>query len=392
MSPLFRIPWPDSRHEYSLQDIEVESFSEPQYLRGNLAEFFIQPELLFDQGRMAQPGTPSGRFVRTESGSFVALDTTSIQVVTVYAHLERLRKLDVATGSAEFLPLRQTVGINVGIINAEKQIVENNAQYNPSVDSLLFVPYSESDLPIVFNAGVIAHEHFHSIFHKMVLSGFQTRKAYLSESIDEPVKIPPLTDPPKADPPQTIKDPPIPTISVDQYNRFVLRGINEGLADYWGWLYSGDESFVGRSLPNAIELRRLDKNIIQFFNLDYFRTKLSEDVDDRVRLSRSYALGSQYAVYFHSLSLSLFNGSTDEQMRTKMARILILALPDFKRALEAKIDNEYLAPEIFVRIFVKAIQKYSDAPNLKNFEACKSLKTVVPLAVEKCADSRSHEN
>ncbi len=376
---LFRIPWPNSNHEYLLQDIAVESFSEPEFLRGDLAEFFIQPELRFDLGRIAQPGTPSGRFVSTSSGSYLALDTASLQAVSIYAHLERLHNLDLKSGAALFLPVRQAVGINVGLTNSENRVVENNAQYNPSVDALLFVPYTDVDLPIVFNAGVIAHEHFHSIFQKIVLSEFQVSKTYLSAKLEEPNQLPPLVDSsplvlPKAKP----------LISVAQYNRFVLRGINEGLADYWGWLYSGDESFVGRSLSSSLEARRMDRVNIQFYNLEFLKLVLSSDADDQIRLARAYALGSQYAVYFRNLSRSLFDNQISEATRAKLAHLLVLALPEFKNLLKVKLDTEYLAPEVFVKIFTKSIQDFSDAPKAKEFEFCKSFRSIAPLAQETC--------
>ena len=384
---LFRIPWPDSKHEYSMQDVVVESFNEPQFLRGDFAEIFIQPELRFDLGTLAQPGTPSGRFVTTQTGVMLALDAASIQAATLYAHLERLRKFDVLVGAAPFLPTRQLVGINVGIIDSEKHLIENNAQYNPIVDALLFVPYTESELPIIFNAGVIAHEHFHSIFQKIVLSEFNVKKSYLNAKIEEPTTLPILNDEPSEKVSTKLNS----SISIDQYNRFVLRGINEGLADYWGWLYSGDENFVGRSLPIAVELRRLKRSNLQFYTQDYFKNRLSKDVDDRVRMARAYSLGTQYAVYFYNLSVNLFDGAIDEVARRKMAHILVMALPELKMNLSLKLESEYLAPEIFVHSFLKAIKAYSDAPGAKNLDLCKSLHEIAPLSVDRCVENGKHE-
>ena len=359
-----------------MQDVYVESFNEPEFLRGIYAEFFIEPELLFDQGRLAQPGTPSGRFASTSSGSVLALDTASTQAATIYAHIEQLQKLNISSGAAPYLTKRLSIGINVGIMTDNKT-VDNNAQYNPDVDALLFVPYTDSDLPISFNAGVIAHEYFHSIFQHIVLVGISKSVSYASANIDEPRN----TTPPKNFLP--IERPSVPTIAIDQYNKFVLRGINEGLADYWGWLYSGDEKFVGRSLANSLEARRLDRGNIQFYNADYFKAILSNDPDDEVRLARAYALGSQYAVYFRNVSLQIFNGKSDAETRTKMARILILSLPKFKEELVSKITTEYLAPEVFVKSFVAALQESSDAPNLQSLDFCTSFHEVAPLAVEK---------
>ncbi len=372
----FRIPWQNSNHEYSVQDVYIESFNEPEFLQGIYAEFFIEPKLRFDQGRLAQPGTPSGRFASTSSGSALALDTVSMQAATIYAHLERLQKLNISSGAASFLTTRLSIGVNVGIVTGNKT-VDNNAQYNPDVDALLFVPYTDSYLPISFNAGVIAHEYFHSIFQHIVLVGISKSVSYASANIDEPRN----TTPPKNFFPSD--RPAVPTIAIDQYNRFVLRGINEGLADFWGWLYSGDETFVGRSLADSLESRRLDRGNIQFYNADYFKAILSSDPDDDVRLARAYSLGSQYAVYFRNISLKIFNGKSDADTRAKMAHILILSLPKFKEELVSKITTEYLAPEVFVKSFMSALQESSDAPNLQGLDFCTSFHDVAPLSVEK---------
>ena len=109
-SKFFRIPWPDANHQYALQDVEIQSFSEPQYLRGEFAEFYVEPSLQFELHRLEQPGTPSGRFISTPTGSRLPVDTASFIAVTIYAHLERLHILDVATGAAKFLVPRPLVG------------------------------------------------------------------------------------------------------------------------------------------------------------------------------------------------------------------------------------------------------------------------------------------
>ena len=337
----------------------------------------MQPDLLFEEGHLAQPGTPAGRYVSTPTGSFISLDATAIQAATVYAHIERLHKLDVSSGASEFLPPRASIGLNVGITTTDNLRIENNAQYNPTLDAFLFVPYTDTDLPIVFNAGVIAHEHFHSIFQHIVLKGMQISKAYLSANIDEPNKLPPPTQAT-----QTFAHDTGSPISIDQYNRYVLRGINEGLADFWGWLYSGDESFVGRSLVNSLETRRLDRGSVQFYDSDFFKLALGRNTNDQTRLSMAYFLGSQYAVYFRNITLKIFNGKSDPETRAKMARILILSLPNFKDELLAKLDSQYLAPEIFVKSFMKSLQANSNAPSLKDLDVCKSFREIAPLAIE----------
>ncbi len=349
-----------------MQDVYISSFNEPEFLRGTYAEFYVEPQLDFNQHRMAQPGTPSGRFASTQTGSNLALDTTSLQAVAIYAHLEKLQQLNKFSGADAFVPKRISVGIDVGIITDNK-IVDNNAQYNPSLDSLLFVPYTNTDLPISFNAGVIGHEYFHSIFQHIVGNAVSSQLGFAN--IDEPTN---QSSPIESGDPQAGSQ-----ISIKEYNRFVLRGINEGLADFWGWIYSGDETFVGRSLSHALESRRLNRKSVQFYGVDFFKAALSADQNDQVRTARAYILGSQYAVYFHNLTLKIFEGKSDEKIRIKMAKALILALPKFKSEIVGKVDGEYIAPEIFIKSFLTSI-KENLAP--KDFDVCASFYEVAPLA------------
>jgi hypothetical protein len=372
----FRIPWPDAQNRYTLQDIEIKTFDEPQFLRGSLAEFYLQPEILLKDGKLAQPGVPSGHFLATPSGSQVALDDASLQAATLYAHIEKLNELDQSSGAAAYLPARPSIGLDVGFIDQNKNVLENNAQYTPGVDAILFLPYTQSELPITLNAGVVAHEHFHSIFHHIVLSHFDSKLAYGSVSLNE-------------SPPRDAKEAPKDEkkISIEVYNRYLLRGVNEGLADFWGWIYSGDETFVGRSIPSALEARRLDKIDPLFFDLTTFKFVMAQVDSDGPRVGQAYLLGSQYAVYLRNILLKVYKKRTDAETRAKFAKVLVNALFKFETELEKRISTEYLPPEIFIASFFKALNE--ETKELGDFDFCKSYTSVAPFSTDKIKQCES---
>ncbi len=369
----FRIPWSDAQNRYTLQDIEIKTFDEPQFLRGSLAEFFIEPTLIINEGKLAQAGVPTGRFLSTPSGSQVALDDASLQAATLYAHLEKLNELDVSSGAASFLNKRPAVAIKVGFVDENNRVMENNAQYNPLVDAILFVPYTDSKLPITLNGGVVAHEHFHSIFHHIVLSHFDSTMTYAGLDLDESHQVLP-----KAPHEISNKD-----VSIKTYNLYLLRGINEGLADFWGWIYSGDELFVGRSISSALDVRRLDRKDPQFFDLATFKFVIAESDNSEQRVAHAYSLGTQYAIYFRNIFLQLYEKKTDPETRAKVAKTLVKALFKFRTELALRLEKEYLPPEIFIASFYKALQEESSG--VQTFNVCESYQRVAPLAHDKIA-------
>ena len=99
---------------------------------------------------------------------------------------------------------------------------------------MFFVPYAEEQLPIPMNGGIIAHEHFHSYFSYGVLKKLGSQK------------IDPLQD-------------------------YLLKSLNEGIADMWGWIYTGDPDFISMSLPAVGGLRKLD--VPSFMNLPEVKSK-----------------------------------------------------------------------------------------------------------------------
>ncbi len=348
-------------------------------MRGSLAEFYLEPMLLLKDGKLAQPGVPSGHFLATPSGSQIALDDASLQAATLYAHLEKLNELDQASGAAESLPKHSAVGLNVGFVDKNNNVIENNAQYTPSVDAILFLPYTQSELPITLNAGVIAHEHFHSLFHHIVLMHFDSKVAYGSLNLDESERRSESRVPAKDQE----------SVSIQMYNRYLLRGVNEGLADFWGWIYSGDENFVGRSIPAALEARRLDKDDSIFFDLVTFKYAISQNEGDGPRVAHAYSLGTQYAVYLRNTFLKIYK-KNDIETRAKMAKILVQALFKFKIDLEKRLTSEYLPPEIFMASFFKALT--DQTKELGTFDICKSYQVVAPFAKEKLANCEAPDS
>ncbi len=357
-SRTYQIPWPDADGQYQLQNIEIETFNEPYHLKGQVAEILVEPS---DNGQTLAGSKSIGRFSKTSSGVMVPMDFNTLQATTIYAHMERLMKLDQTLGlTAEGVwPAR--IGVAVNFPDDDGNMEKNQAYFIPDLNSLIFVPYISSKLPISMNAGIIAHEHFHQIFQRLVNDRIESKKerkdsllrlraCAISEGNPDHTRFAiPLDDGNKTS-----------TVTTRQYNFFLLRALNEGLADFYGWLYSGDPEFISPSMENLGRNRSLDNPLIPLGSVesgvfDVARHSYSKNVVKRV----AYDWGTRYAQFFRRLAGAL---GDDQPARADLAKALLRSLPKLGEEMDAKFDVEKIDPDLVVRMVVEEM----GTPNAKS--------------------------
>ncbi|MES2962824.1 MAG: hypothetical protein V4760_02965, partial [Bdellovibrionota bacterium] len=301
----YRLPFPGEDGTYALRDVELSTYREPEKFRGDVAQVFVEPHE--SNGQLAGE-EPVGRYLKGGDGVLVPADFASLQATTVYAHMERLHTLDEKLGIANAIRWPLKIGVQTNVVDQGRG-VNNNAVYDGRLDALLIVPYTGAGIPIAMNAGVLAHEHFHTIFQSFVLSKvkessvvvgkpgglqsvFEHECSWIDRSVmpmtpaepppvappaAEPAPAPPGPAPAQPGPSEPKQETPVPgsptkpakkppfvfkrTIEDEEtekaaegmpkrtYNGFMLRALNEGLADFWGWVYTGDMSYIQLSLP-----------------------------------------------------------------------------------------------------------------------------------------------
>ena len=356
-----QVLWPTEEGAYEVQRVRVESFHAPQRLQGDLARFVVEPS----DGPNGLTGDPSvGRFVERKDGTLVPTDYVSHIASAIYAHMERLRQLDIETGvddSAGFIwPI--TVGLKVNVMGG----LQNNAVYDGALNALMIVPYTESDLPITFNAGVLAHEHFHAIFQSAVLNrigtGWQDSSAHICGF---GVTANALKVTKEVSPPETVeklaRD-----VSKGEYNRFVLRAMNEGLADFWGWLYSRDPQFVSRSLPSYTKWRDLSGTNVPLVSREVILGKLrqinaesgSQVKKMEKRLTFSYSLGTMYARFLYELTMRQAGEGGDVRVsQLDTAKALIRSMPQVADSFRKGFESEFIEPEILLKPLLQSLSQ-----------------------------------
>lgn len=222
---------------YGLEKVELLGVKDLQSLAGRFVNFFVSPGIV--DGKLSG-FAPKARFIRNSEGTYVPKDDLTQQMVAVYAHTQRLAALDDSLGAAGVNTWPRDIGISVRVQGGGGQ---NNAQYNGDADAVLLMMYTEKHLPIPVNGGILAHEHFHSLFYKLV-PGFRE----LTASLHEDKSL--FTEKQTAARGSLLVESPERTFTDEELTLITyFKGLNEGFADFWGWMYTGDPDFIVSSLP-----------------------------------------------------------------------------------------------------------------------------------------------
>lgn len=293
-----------SASNYDLQVVQLRGIEKLEEVSGQFARFFFSPG---SSGPQLTGVAPRAQFIHSKN-FFVPSDVLSMQMAVIYYHLQNLAFFDKEIGADGVNHWPRSVGLETQIndnSSGESALQKNNAFYNGQTDSMMFVPYTKNNLPIAVNAGIIAHEHFHSLFYKIVIrTAMQSQKVGLraasvhSEDNLEPVRgnvSLSSTDQEKA---QT-------------FNETLLRGVNEGIADFWGWIYTDDPEFMRWSLPEYQGDRTLvfsEELAGQYKSKENIKNKIEEITQSSANpqaslVKYSYEIGTPYARFLKQMSL-----------------------------------------------------------------------------------------
>jgi hypothetical protein len=356
---LYRLPWPsDDGTAYAMRDVEVKSLSRPEDLKGELAEILIDPRL-----EIADAATGRQRLVSAQAqpnllrtGSIIRPgDYLSLQAITLYAHWERLHELERVHGLNRSLSYPAQIGLMARVRESEtsRELMIDNAVYDGRLDALLVVPFRGEGLPLAFNAGVIAHEHFHRVFQALLLrplvsetSGRQSLHRHEFGACHwgviaaaEDTSQGRASARPRASALGS-------AVSTQAVNETLLRAINEGFADFWGWSYSLDTQFIARSLSQREqEARKLDAPLTALPAAGDLRAALAIRGDDMDRVLYSYRLGTLYARGLKRLHDALLASGVESARARQMVQAAMLeSLTPLLRAGAQDLEKKDLDP------------------------------------------------
>lgn len=344
-----QIPWAERGQDYSLQNVEIHTLKDPVLMEGDAAKIRVNQQT--DQK------APEAQFTQVSEGVIVPNDPLSAQLFAVYAHMERLYFLEAELGISQFIPRPRLVSIDSKVLDgSEQKSVLDNATFVGDLDLLALMPISTNSLPITMNGGVLAHEQFHAIFHHLVLKNLGEADLKTADRLKDE------WGPPDHDFFSRLKtlraeagssERPVSALagsadvaSNKNYNNgFILQALNEGFADYWGWLYSGDNNFIIRSIPGVGKHRAILSRAEKLPTDGELEQLVSKSSVEELR-GAAYFLGTHYASILRNLS--------EADGRVSTAKLLVSSLKNLKTIWsEADHRSRFSSGIIFDILFPK---------------------------------------
>ncbi len=352
-----RLPWSQPDGTIRLENIKFTGLSSLAKMTGIYAQIYVHPT---DRGSDIEGRDPALSFVKMQGGYYLPKNTFSLELASVYAHLERLGRIDASLVADSGLSLFELnswprkVGVRTLFANTTD---ENPAFYNSTFDAMFFQSYSRSEMPLQVNGGVIAHEHFHSLFQRVVLDPLITKKGTISPKalglpLDKFTGFLFETALFSSFSARNVVAQPATNEAIDPeiVQPFLERGFNEGLADVWGWIYTQDVDFVGRTFAKFAGVRSLDLKRAALFSMNDFSRRVVEllKVSKTAPFELSYQLGSQSAGFVRAfLMAGLMTPEALPQVEGEGATTL--SLVDFKlNAPKAKSLRESIVKSLLI--------------------------------------------
>lgn len=294
--PLSAVQNDNQTASYSFQVVPLLQINSLSQMRGAYARFFTNPS---EKESKLVGTSPRADFLKNTDGVYIPKNEISQQMASIYYHMQNMALFDKSIGAEKVNHWPRDIGLRVQLQTSENSTTadENNAIYDGQLDAILIVPYNENKIPLSVNGGVLAHEHFHSLFYKLVTKKLLATD-YLTSKHDLTV--------------HTSSDSNIDAMTT---TLVVLKGLNEGLADFWGWAYTQDNDFILHSLSSvgnrrSLKISALENENFRFKSPSRIQQELSvlsaetqNEAQDLV--GYAYSLGTDFAKSMKLLSLRL---------------------------------------------------------------------------------------
>jgi hypothetical protein len=348
------------QNEPRLKVVTLNGIQDLHRVSGEFATFYYAPKI---EENSVNGEVPRARFIKTVDGIFVPADSLSAEMAAVYFHLQNMAAYDTSVGLAGVNQWPRRVSLSTRI-KKNDDWVRNNSFYDQKSDTIIFVDFEAQTLPLTLNSGVVAHEHFHSIFSKLVLLPL-IKSGKITETLKVPTSL-------KAAFSALIGAPDFsaePSASNDELRAslhdFVLfKALNEGLADYWGWIYSKDENFVSASIPGettrglqnppslfpdrGLRDQEID-SMVSIYNSAEDKPRMLEEIQDAGG-RYAYRLGNEYARFFRGLMKDSGDDLSVEHQNQFVVRVLKM-LQGLRENMLNSSSKDFIEPEKIIAEF-----------------------------------------
>jgi hypothetical protein len=220
-----RIPVNDSQGQYHFQTVTLKSVTNISSLQGSVVNIRVNGEL---DSEVKEDGTkqywiknfgttPAAHFIKVGDVLIPADDRTLVMASIIY-QFENIKDFYDSFKANEGLQFPRNVLLDMNAVGPS-EMSGNEAQYVMGLDMFIIQPYNQGFIPMSVNGGILGHEWWHSIF-----AARETERA--KKTI--------LTD---------LK----PDKEIVCANHLQYQGLNEGIADFFGYAYSHDTDYGSAS-------------------------------------------------------------------------------------------------------------------------------------------------
>jgi hypothetical protein len=335
------IPQNDDSGGYSLEVVEVSGVESFSPFRTKDFEFVLTPESAF---KKLKGDDVKLNLVQRADGVFVPQDTVTSEVLALYSYLVPLKR-DFEDLLGKDLP-QQQVGVRVRIDAGHgDEIIQNQALYYGETQAFMFTVFSEKTLALTLNFGVIAHEYFHYVMDLVVAqpSGYR-------EDLSSYVEVR------KAGEELGVGE------ELFYMNSVLFRGLNEGVADFWGWSYSFDTDFVSRSLA-SVEGRSLKSLPGRLPSVGEFESQVFDRIgsDLFLELYAYTELAPTYARLLKSLVQARSGGKVDKKIMKEFRKLVFDSLTEYNSVVEGEWTRSLRSTNDFMNVMAEQMQELSRA-------------------------------
>jgi len=247
-------------NKYELIHENIYSLSKPRSLSSNVAKFFYKVNSNVDLD--FEPAVHLN-LIKTTDDLYVAKDISSLKSISSYKIYEDLYDMHKKLGILSYSVWPKKVVVD-GVDGAKT----HNAFHAAWRTSTYYLPFDPNDVPASLNPGVIAHEETHGLFATQVIKSnisedlFKVNSALIKiiHKIEKPCVRELscgdfLNRYKKTEEFARIKSLQIFSNQLDmmEYNHTILRAIDEGFADFAGYVFTEVPNYLSATLGFEIE-------------------------------------------------------------------------------------------------------------------------------------------
>ena len=219
-----------STNKYELNKKPIYSLDEPRNLNSDVAKFFYKID---SNLKLDHETTVTLNLIKTSDDLFVPKDLSSLKSLSSYKIYEDYYNSHNKLGILSYSVWPKKVVVDA----VDEEIGSNNAFHVPPNTSTFYLPFDPYNVPASLNPGVIAHEENHGLFYTQVVKYSIPEARYIEISALLSINYREYYA-------KRLRALYGPNLNVVEYNHMLLRALDEGLADYSGFVFSNVPNFL----------------------------------------------------------------------------------------------------------------------------------------------------